>query len=337
MAQKILIAGAGGYIGSIATYMFLNKGYEVVAVDNFSRGYRQPLTLLQEKFGEGNFRFYEADLTSDDVKNVFEKESQIEVVIHYAALCSVNESMQSPGLYFSNNTTGAEKLVDTAVEHGVTKLLFSSTCAVYGEARHVPIDENHPTHPTNPYGESKRMAEQIIEWYGKLKGLDYVILRYFNVTGATDDSEFGDSKKPSMHLVQNAVRGALGLEPFYLTCPVVDTPDKTPIRDYVNVVDLNRGHILALEYLLSGGKSEIFNLGTGTGNSVLEIIKEVEKQTGKEIAYDKGETRQGEYPKMIADISKAKEILGWEPEHTLAQSIESLITWYTNHPKGWEK
>ncbi len=216
-------------------------------------------------------------------------------------------------------------------------MVFSSTCAVYGENEYTPVDEKHPTNPTNPYGESKLMVEKMIEWYSKLKGLNYVILRYFNVCGASDDGEVGDSKNPSVLLMQNAVRGALGIDSFQLTCPKVDTPDSTPIRDYINVVDLNEAHIKALEYLESGGKSEIINLGTGTGNSVLEIVEKVEEITGKKLPREKGEERKGEYAQMYADISKAKSVLDWEPARSIEDSVKSLVKWYTDHPHGWIK
>lgn len=336
MNKKILITGAGGYIGSVATYVFLEKGYEVVALDNFSTGYKKPLEVLQEKFGAENLHIYEGDI-KDKIESVLSEEKDIQAVIHYAANCSVNESMQNPEKYFLNNTVSAAILLKALLDHNIKNIIFSSTCAVYGEAEYVPLDEKHSTRPANPYGESKRMTERMIEWYGQLKGLNYIILRYFNVCGATDDGLIGDSKKPSVHLMQNAVRGALGIEPFHLTYPEVDTPDKSPIRDYVNVVDLNKAHVMALEHLLNGGKSEILNIGTGTGDSVLEIITEVEKKTGVTLPKEKGEERRGEYAKMVADIKKAKEVLGWIPEHSLSQSIDSSVSWYTRNPHGWER
>jgi len=329
------VTGAGGYIGSVATDLFLKKEFEVVGMDNFSTGYRQPLELLQKKFGARSFRFYEADLR-DDLSPILKKEKGIEAVVHYAASCSVNESMEDPLKYFSNNVCGSQNLFRQILEYGINNLVFSSTCAVYGEAQYVPIDENHPTFPTNPYGESKRMIEKMIEWLGKLKDLHFVILRYFNVCGASDDSALGDSKRPSMLLVQNAVRGALDLAPFSLTCPKVDTPDGTPIRDYLNVVDLNSAHLLALDYLFSGGQSEIINLGTGAGSSVLEIVNQVQAVLGKKFSIGKSAPRQGEYAKMVASIEKAKKVLGWQPKRSLEQSIRSLTAWYQNRPQGWE-
>ncbi|MFA9289179.1 MAG: UDP-glucose 4-epimerase GalE [Weeksellaceae bacterium] len=334
MSRTILVTGAGGYIGSVATYMLLQAGHTVIAIDNLNTGFKQPLEFFQNKYPD-TFRFYEANLGSD-LSSILDKEKKIEAVLHYAAHCSVNESMEQPDKYFDNNVASTHTFIKQLIAHDIKTIVFSSTCAVYGEAEYVPIDEKHPTNPANPYGESKLMAETIIKWYGELKGLNYAILRYFNVCGASDDSEIGDAKKPSPHLMQNAVRGALGIEPFALTCGTFDTPDGTPIRDYVNVVDLNTAHILALEYLLGGGKSEIINLGTGTGNSVMEIVDQVQDLTGHKFNVDRGPARAGEYPKMIADTTKAEKVLGWKPAHTLEQSVQSLVNWYKAHPKGWE-
>lgn len=335
MSKKILITGAGGYIGSIATYLLLQKGYNVVTIDNYSRGYKKPLEILQEKFGKDKLHLYEIDL-KDDLFPIFKKE-RIDAVIHYAAYCIVDESMKDPYKYFNSNVIAATNLLETMTQYNVKNIIFSSTCAVYGNAKYIPVDEKHPTNPENPYGESKRIVEKIIEWYGKLKQINYVILRYFNVCGASDDGFMGDSKKPSSLLVQNAVRGVMGIAPFYLTCPEVDTLDKTPIRDYVNVMDLNEAHLKALKYLFAGKKSEILNLGTGRGNSVLEVVHTVEKITGKKIQMKKTKLRSGEYAKTIASISKAKKILGWQPRRKIEDSIASLLIWYKNHLTGWDK
>lgn len=334
--HKILVTGAGGYIGSVATYLLLQNGYKVVALDNYNTGYRDPLSLMQKKFGKDKLSIYELDL-KNDLSSLFDNEVNIEAVLHYAAHCLVDESVKDPAKYFSNNICGTENLLSSLFKNNIDKIVFSSTCAVYGNALYVPVDEKHPTNPDSPYGESKRIVERILEWYGKLKGLNSVILRYFNVCGATDDGLIGDSKRPSVLLVQNAVRGALGLEPFYITSPVVNTPDKTPIRDYVNVIDLNEAHILALEYLFKGGTSEIINIGTGAGNSVLEIVKIVQKVTGVHFELPRTSPRLGESEKLIASIDKAKAILSWEPKRSIEDSIRSLVSWYKLHPKGWKE
>jgi len=339
MNKKILITGAGGYIGSVAAYLFLQNGYEIVALDNFSTGYRQPLELLVKKFGSDTLRVYEADL-KDDLTSIFAKEKDINAVVHYAASCVVDESMKDPGKYYYNNVVGSLNLLQAMDKYNVKKIIFSSTCAIYGEAEYFPIDEKHPLKPSNPYGSSKKMVEELIQFYGKLKEFNYVILRYFNVCGASDDGLIGDSKKPSTLLVQNAVRGALGIEKFYITCPNVETPDKTPIRDYINVVDLNEAHLLAIKKLTDlqiNIFGEIINLGTGTGNSVLEIVNKVQEVTGVKFSIEKTTPREGDDAKKIASIKKAKEVLGWQPRRTIKDSIKSLAKWYKVHPNGWER
>lgn len=333
--NKILITGVGGYIGSVAVDMFLQKGYTVIGIDNFMRGFRAPLQYLQKKYGEETFHFYEADLRGG-IDQILQKESNISVVIHYAALCNVGESEKEPSLYFNNNIQAVVGLLESMRTAQIRKILFSSTCAVYGEPQQELIAEDHPLSPTHPYGESKFMSERIINWYHKLFGFQYVFLRYFNVCGATDDGEIGDSKNPSFHLMQNATRGVLGIDEFYLNNTIVDTPDKTPIRDYVNVVDLNRAHIAAVEWITNSDQSDVFNLGTGTGNSVLEIIQTVEKVTGKQVKKKEAERRVGDVTRAVASNEKITQVLGWKPTHSLEDSVKSLVAWYTKHPKGWE-
>lgn len=338
VSKKILVTGAGGYIGSVTSELLLEKDFNVVAVDNFSRGYKTPLVYLQEKYGKDNIDWYELDLVKDDLDNLFRK-NEIEVIIHFAALCDVGESWDKPELYFGNNVIGIQRLTEAAIRNNIKKIIFSSTCAVYGDAKYLPIDEKHPlADPSSPYGATKKMCEEILDWYSKTNLIKYVFLRYFNVTGASDDTDFGDSKNPSFHLIQNAVKGALGLSKFELNYAPVKTPDGSPIRDYVNVVDLAEAHILATSYLLEEkNESNIFNIGTGTGNSVLEIVKLVKEKTGVDFEVNmSSKRRKGEADKMIADITKAEKILGWKPRHTLEQSIDSLITWYKKYPKGWQ-
>lgn len=333
--KKILITGVAGYIASIAADLFLKSDFEVIGVDNFATGYHGPVDLLKSRYPD-KFRFYEADLKKG-IEDVFQKEDNIEAVVHYAASCVVDESMKNPQKYFDNNPNSTLALVESMLKHNVNKIVMSSTCAVYGEAQKVPIDETHPTLPNNVYGESKLAAEKIIRWYGQLKGFNYVIFRYFNVSGGSDDGTIGYSKNPSTHLTENAVKSALGISPFFLTYQKMETQDGSPIRDYVNVVDLNEAHRLAVEYLLGGGKSEIINIGTGSGNSVLEIVNKVQELTGKKFDTKESDSpRQGEAPKLVASIEKAKTILGWTPKRTIENSVKTLIAWYTSHPQGWE-
>lgn len=335
MFKNILITGAGGYIGSITTYILLKHGYNIVALDNFSTGYLQPLELLQRKFGKSKLRIVKADIT-DDISSIFTQGKRINAVVHFAAKCSVDESMKNPETYFLNNVVGTQNLLSTMLKFNVKRIIFSSTCAVYGKIQCFPVDEKHPTIPNNPYGESKLMVEQMIQWYGKIRGLHYVILRYFNVCGASDDGVLGDSKKPSMLLVQNAVRGVLDIAPFYLTCLKVNTPDKTPIRDYIDVMDISEAHINVLKYLYKEKANTTINLGTGAGNSVLEIIHAVKNIAGKELQILNAKSRLGEYPKMIASIEKAKKLLNWQPKRSLENSVKSLVSWYTKCPDGWK-
>ena len=334
--MKILVTGTGGYIGSLAARRLLEAGMEVVGVDSCVRGFLQPQEILRKEYGEKKFRYYNNDIRTE-IGTVFGSEPGIDAVMHFAALCNVGESEVSPNLYFDNNVGGVVSLLEAMKKAGVDKLVFSSTCATYGNPETEVISETHPQNaPTSPYGESKAMAERVIDWYAKLFGLRSVKMRYFNICGAADDSLFGDSKKPSFHLMQNAVRAAMGIAPFVLNYTEVDTPDGSPIRDYINVEDLVEAHIKALDYLESGGESDVFNLGTGTGNSVFEIVSEVERIMEVELEKSVGERRGGDANIAVADNRKAKEVLGWEPKRSLEDSVRSLAKWYESRPGGWD-
>jgi len=330
--ETILITGGAGYIGSHAVKLFLEKGYKVIVFDNLSRGWRESLEILKKI---GPLEFVKGDLREKkDIEKVF-KVRKIAAVLHFAALCSVNESMEQPELYFENNVSGSLNLFEAMKKAGVKNIIFSSTCATYGEAKYLPVDEKHPQDPANPYGESKLLTEKMLQWFGALHGFKYAILRYFNVCGAASDGLIGDSKKPSLLLLQNAVRGVMGIEPFFLTCPTVRTRDKTPIRDYIDVEDLVEAHFQAFEYLSREGKSQILNLGNGRGFSVKEIVSQVEKSFGVKMAKRKASARKGEYAEIYADPGKAKKILKWKPKKSLKDSIESLRKWYENKPTGY--
>ena len=332
--MNILVTGGGGYIGSHAIKRLLKEGHTVIALDNFSRGWREPLEILKKY---GNLKVEERDLRlEEDVSSVFKKH-EINLVMHFAALCAVDESMKKPEDYFKNNTLGTLNLLEAMASSGVRNMVFSSTCAVYGTAAYLPVDEKHPLLPDSPYGESKLMAEKITEWFGRIYDMRYVILRYFNVCGADQEGEIGDSKKPSELLVQNAVLGALGLRDFELTCGQVGTPDGTPVRDYIDVEDLIEAHMRALAYLENGGASEIFNLGNGKGWSVKEVADAVKAELGRDFPVKKGIQRSGESAEVYADVRKAKNLLAWYPRKNLGDSIKALAGWYKNKPNGYER
>lgn len=334
MPQKILITGGAGYIGSHAVKHFLEHDYEVVVLDNLSHGWQEAIDALSQF---GSVTFVHADLRDKAALTQLFAAHKISAVLHFAALCSVDESMKDPGLYFDNNVAGTLSLLEAMKEASVQQLIFSSTCAIYGESQYLPMDEAHPTNPANPYGESKLVVEQMIRWYGELHNLSYVILRYFNVCGAASDGSIGDSKKPSLLLLQNAVRGALGIEKFSYTCQKVDTPDGTPIRDYIDVEDLVSAHKAALDYLQAGGSSDVFNLGNGRGWSVKEIVSAVEDYFGISLAGEERHTRQGEYAEVYANTTKANQVLKWQTKKSLLDSIKSLEAWYKDRPNGWER
>lgn len=330
--MSILITGGAGYIGSHAVKRLLRDGNKIVVFDNFSRGHRAVIDILSRY---GDLELVEGDLRNEaDVEKAFAGRT-IDAVFHFAALCSVDESVRESELYFENNVHGTRNLVAAMEKHGVKKLVFSSTCAVYGNAEYVPMEENHPTHPLNPYGESKLKAEEVIREAASRFGLSYAILRYFNVCGADKDGEIGDAKEPSLLLMQNAVRGALGIEPFTLTYPPVDTPDGSPIRDYIDVEDLVDAHVKALAYIEKGVESDVFNIGTGKGSSVLEIVGAVERELGVALPRTKGEERQGESARVYADPKKAELSLGWKATTPITESIKKLARWYRNCPNGY--
>jgi len=336
--SKVLITGAGGYIGVNTAKLFLEAGYTVVALDNFSQGFKQPLELLQQKYGQDKVLIYSEDLTVDGADATFAKEKNIDGILHFAALLNVGESMKMPEKYFTNNVIGTQKLLHSAINNNIKRFIFSSSCTVYGDVENSPIDETTSLqHPASAYGATKKMCEEILQWYDKTEKIKYVSLRYFNVCGASDDGTLGDAKRETFGLMQNAVKGALGQQPFEFNYQKVSTPDGSPVRDYINVVDLADAHIKAYEYLVKNNKSDVFNLGTGTGSSVLEVVNEIKRVMGVDFPVsDSSDRRTGEIAKIFANYSKAKSLLGWEPKHSLEQSIKTLAQFYKEHPNGWE-
>ncbi|MDP2637682.1 MAG: UDP-glucose 4-epimerase GalE [Candidatus Levybacteria bacterium] len=334
--RTILVTGVGGYIGSILSYSLLKKGYNIIGIDNFEKGFHEPLNLLQSRFGKQRLIYENVDLNGS-LDKIFRANPNIETVIHVAGSMDISESVKNPEKYFQNNSYGTYNLIKRMIEFNVRNIIFSSTCTIYGETGKKPIEETHSTLPINPYGGSKLIAEKILEFYGNFRGINYVILRYFNVCGASEDALLGDSQKPSKLLVHNAVKGALGIHKFVLDCQKVNTTDGTPIRDYIDIIDIVNAHYLTLKFLEDGGKNQVFNLGAGKGYSVLQIVEAVRKITSSVFQINKAKKpREGECSIAIASIKKAEKILGWTPKKTLEDSIISTIKWYTKRPLGWK-
>jgi UDP-glucose 4-epimerase len=330
--ETILITGGAGYIGSHLAKHFLANDFKIVVLDNLCRGYREAIEILQKL---GDLDFIEGDILDAKVLTEIFKANKIDAVIHCAALCLPDESVLKPFEYYQTNLLGTVNILEAMKAAKVNKIIFSSTCAVYGEAETVPINETSQLKPISPYGTSKLLAEQALELYRNLYNINYFIFRFFNICGAATDGLIGDSKKPSQLLMQNAVRGALGIETFSYTCPKVDTPDGTPIRDYVDVEDLALAHEAAYKYLSNNQLSQIANLGSGVGQSVKQIVGQVERTLGILLEKKQARPRPAEYSIAYADISKAQTVLGWQPQKSLEASIKSLVNWYKKRPRGY--
>lgn len=329
--MSILVTGGAGYIGSHAVKGLLDKGYEVVVIDNLETGYKAALDQ-RATFYQGDIR----DLVF--LEDMFDKED-ITGVIHFAANSLVGESMTNPLKYFNNNVHGTEVLLRAMVNQSVKHIVFSSTAATYGEPVRVPIDENHPTQPINAYGEAKLMMEKVIDWTSKVHDLTYVSLRYFNVAGAHDSGMIGESHNPETHLIPIILQVPLGKrDKLSVFGDDYDTKDGTCIRDYIHINDLVDAHIKALEYLLEGKTSEIFNLGSGDGYSIYEMIQAAKEATGQDIAYQLANRRPGDPAVLIASNQKAKDLLSWSPKHTqVVDIIKSAWQFHKNFPDGFKE
>jgi UDP-glucose 4-epimerase len=323
--MKVFVTGGAGYIGSVCVEELIKAGHAVTVFDNLSEGHREAVdprsTFVQGHLGDRNG-------VAEALKN-----SKAEVVIHFAANALVPESMVNPGKYFRNNVADALNLLDAANDAKVKKFVFSSTCATFGPPDRVPMTEDLPQRPINPYGESKLMFEKMLLWYQKIHGLPFVAFRYFNAAGASE--KFGEDHKPETHLIPNVFKVALGkasqCEIYGTDYP---TPDGTCIRDYIHIIDLAAAHILAME----PGKQGFFNLGNGDGYSVREVIKSCEKVTGKTIPVVEKPRRPGDPPRLVAAAEKARNELGWRPKYAkLDQIVESAWLWHKAHPEGYKK
>jgi UDP-glucose 4-epimerase len=322
--MNVLVTGGAGYIGSICVEELINAGHSVTVLDNLSEGHRSAVDS-RARFVEGNLG------NAETVKKVI-KEAQAEAIIHFAAHALVGESMQNPGKYFRNNVGWGLELLDAAVQNNVRKFVFSSTCATYGPPDRVPMTEDLPQRPINPYGESKLMFEKMLLWYEQIFGLEFVAFRYFNAAGAS--KKFGEHHKVETHLIPNVLRVPLGQA---AQCEIYGTdyptPDGTCIRDYIHIVDLAQAHMLAMQ----PGKKGFFNLGNGEGYSVREVITMCEKVSGKKIPAVEKPRRPGDPPRLVASAQKAITELGWKPKYPkLEDIVSSAWEWHKANPGGYK-
>jgi UDP-glucose 4-epimerase len=322
----ILVTGGAGYIGSHTNKELNKAGYETVVVDNLSYGHED---LLQ--WG----RLEKVDLRDlNGITDIFESYS-IETVMHFAAFTHVGESVEDPQKYYLNNLRNTLNLLQVMLEFKVKKLVFSSTCATYGDPLEIPLTEEHPQNPINPYGRGKFMVEQVLKDYSSAYDLRYVSLRYFNAAGADPEGEVGERHHPETHLIPLILDAAIGRrDDIKIFGTDYDTPDGTCIRDYIHVTDLADAHLKALKYLEAGGKSQIFNLGNDNGFSVREVIKTAQNVTGKKIKVTETDRRQGDSPILVGSSQKAKKLLGWKPKYDdLSQIISTAWQWHKKEIK----
>jgi len=310
--RKILVTGGAGYIGSHTVQLLLRQGYDVAVVDNLSKGHRHNVPAG---------RLYKLDLAETKALAELMRQTRTEAVIHFAAFIAVGESMREPARYFANNVGGSLSLLTAMVETGVQHIVFSSTAAVYGNPHATPILETFPIQPVSPYGESKVMVETMLRWFDRIHHLTGVCLRYFNASGADPEGRLGEEHQPETHLIPLLLRAVATKQPITIFGDDYPTPDGTCIRDYIHVNDLAQAHILAVEHLLGGGPSDRFNVGTGDGHSVMEVIRAVEEVTGEKVPYVIGPRREGDPPALVASSDKLRAKLGWQPQYADLRTI----------------
>ncbi|MBQ3010925.1 MAG: UDP-glucose 4-epimerase GalE [Oscillospiraceae bacterium] len=325
--KTILVAGGAGYIGSHMVALLLERGYEVVVADNLSTGHWQAAKGAKLRVG---------DLRDSAFLDRLFTEFKIDGVINFAAFSLVGESVKNPLKYYDNNVGGSISMLKAMDRHGIDKIVFSSTAAVYGEPEKQPIEETDRTEPTNPYGETKLAIEKMLKWSDNAYGIRYVALRYFNAAGSNTEVGIGEDHSPESHLIPLVLKTALGQRSHIgIFGDDYPTPDGTCVRDYIHVRDLAEAHLMALQYLDKGGRSDAFNLGSGDGYSVKEIIETARKITGREIPAIIEPRRAGDPSILIASNKKAAEVLGWKPERGLETIIADAWNWHSSHPDGY--
>ena len=329
--MAILVLGGAGYIGSHTVYELIDAGRDVVVADNLLTGFRAAV--------HPKARFYQLDIRDRSALDELFTKEKIEGVIHFAASSQVGESMSDPLKYYDNNLHGTLVLLQAMVAHGVDKIVFSSTAATYGEPERVPILETDRTDPTNCYGETKLAMEHMMRWVSRAHGLKYVALRYFNACGAHPSGAIGEAHNPETHLIPLILQVPNGQrEKISIFGDDYPTKDGTCIRDYIHVSDLAQAHILALDHLLQGGESDVFNLGNGVGFTVKEVIDVARAVTGHPIPAETCPRRAGDPAQLIASSKKAVEQLGWKPKYNdLNTIIASAWKWHSAHPRGYEE
>lgn len=326
--KEILVVGGAGYIGSHMCKYLHQQGLKPVVLDNLSLGHREAV-----KWGP----LYEGNLDDSSLLEKIFSQHSIAAAMHFAAFCYVGESMHEPLKYYRNNIAATLGLLDSMIKHGVTRMIFSSTCATYGEPQYLPITEDHPQSPINPYGRSKLMMEQILDDLDRASGLKSVCLRYFNAAGADPEGELGEDHDPETHLIPLVLQTALGQrEELTIFGDDYGTEDGTCVRDYIHIQDLAQAHYLSLQHLLEGGESRKFNLGNGNGYSILEVIKTAEKITGKKLRYSYAKRRSGDPAMLVGSADLASRELGWKPEfNTLDAILQTAWDWHVKNPDGF--
>jgi UDP-glucose 4-epimerase len=309
---KILVTGGAGYIGSHTVQLLLSQGYDVAVVDDLSKGHKHNVPAG---------RLYKLNLCETAALTELMRQLRPEAVIHFAAFIAVGESMREPARYFGNNVGGSLSLLTAMAETGVKHIVFSSTAAVYGNPHTSPILETFPIQAVNPYGESKVMVETLLRWFDSIHQLTSICLRYFNASGADPEGRLGEEHEPETHLIPLLLRAVRTGQPVTVFGDDYPTPDGTCIRDYIHVLDLAQAHILAVRHLLAGGASDQFNVGTGTGHTVMEMIRAVEDVTGQKVPFVIGPRREGDPPALVAASDKLRNGLGWKPEYTELRTI----------------